>query len=204
MVEVLVTIVIVAILFLVVFPVLLTRFNIGSKKSTCVNNLKINGLAVRMWAPNSIDEAPWHCRTNDGGTVEFIGKGELFRHFAALSNELGRSTKSLVCPEGKRRPASSFTILSNQNIGYFLGVDGQAGHPWMILSGDINLTNLIPWGNRLFIFGANPAVKWEKGPHPHGGNISLADGSVRECPGTSLLKIIERAPENLTNRLEMP
>ncbi len=89
----------------------------------CVNNLKQVGLASRVWANGHQDRFPFITNTNQSGPLtagEQAPPQEAVRVFRLLSNELG-SPKILVCPaDGFKRPATSFSTLSQANITYVL------------------------------------------------------------------------------------
>src|SRR5437870_3083139 len=58
----------------------------GSKKSpriACVFNLKQVGLALRMWSSDHGEKFPMAVSTNEGGSLEFIGSGNVFQRTAA-------------------------------------------------------------------------------------------------------------------------
>jgi hypothetical protein len=60
-----------------------------SKRIQCINNLKQDGLAFRIWE----GEGNWFqmgISTNRGGTKEYDTGADTFRHFQVMSNQLKR------------------------------------------------------------------------------------------------------------------
>ena len=104
-VEVLVSIVVVALLAILLIPAF-TKARHRSGRVNCVSNLKQIGLAFRMWSNDHGEKFPWSVSTTNGGTLEFAAKPEVFRHYLAVSNEL-TSPKVLKCPVDKKRTSAS-------------------------------------------------------------------------------------------------
>lgn len=195
----------------VLIAVLLPALAASKKKVSrigCTNNLKQIGLAFRLWSGDNGDKYPMQVSVTNGGTMEFVGSGVVAAHFQVMSNELS-TPKILFCREDKRRtPASSFTTnLSNSNLSYFVGVDATEEKPQMFLSGDAYLAvGGKPSKPGLLSLRTNSPIAWAKPLRPYhgkGGNILLADGSVRQ-PNTVLLRELLQASGVATNRLAMP
>src|ERR1700729_2621602 len=106
LIELLVVLAVVAILAALLLPG--THSVSKAPRISCVNNLKQVGLAFRMWSDDGGDKYPTAYSTNQGGTLEYVATGDVFRHFQRLSNELA-TTRILVCPADTRQPAQSFT-----------------------------------------------------------------------------------------------
>ncbi len=135
--------------------------------------------------------------TNDGGTREYVGRGQVFRHFQAVSNEI-YSPRVLVCPLDTRRSAENFGAgLGNANLSFFLGPDVDENRPDDIFSGDRNVTNGTRLVNGLMVVGPNSRVGWTQELHKGRGNVLLSDGSVSLWP-TPWPRL------DATNRLEFP
>ena len=85
------------------------------KRITCTNHLKQIGLGLRLYANDNSDQFPMQISTNSstGGSREWVGTTNVFRHFQAASNELG-SSKILACPaDNQRIVVQSFSKLDN-------------------------------------------------------------------------------------------
>jgi hypothetical protein len=202
LVEVLIIVAMLALMAVMLFPVL--RNSNRSREPQCVNNLKAIGLAFRQFPNDSNDRFPMACLSTNGGSMEYVETGEVFRHFQVLSNELA-SPKLLICPADKaRRPAMDFnSLISNTNISYFVGVDAEETSPSMFLTGDRNLTNGSPTSSGMMLLTTNSAVGWTEKIHVLKGFIGLADGSVQFWNNTNLQQSLASTGV-ATNRLAMP
>jgi len=198
-VEVLVSIVVVAVLAGLFLPRLQPRRPFGCCRMNCVSNLKQVSLAMRMWSNDHGDKFPWSVSTNEGGTMEFVGTAGVFRHFLATSNEL-TSPKVLSCPQdAQRTKVTSWDQLTNdaQHISYFVGLDADETKPWSILSGDRNLTT-----NGLRAVGAITITRtitpgWTARIHTNAGTIGLGDGSAQQISARRLQGQFQSALTNL-------
>lgn len=173
-------------------------------KSICCNcNLKQIGLSFRIWSGDHTNNYPMSLSTNAGGTAEFVGPGETFRHFQVMSNELS-TPFILVCPDDLRYPATNFeSSLSDSNLSYFIGLDGNESNPQGILSGDCNITNGTIIKGGILKLTTNQLSGWSAGRHVRMGNIAMTDGSVQQVSAMGLRQIIENTGL-ATNRLQMP
>jgi len=179
----------------------------------CDCNLKQIGLSFRIFANDHLDRYPMNFSTNQGGTMEYMGAGQVFRHFLAISNELD-TPLVLTCPADTRRPVAgvlrslnpvtNFTKLSDSNLSYLISLDTTDGQPNTILSGDRNwLVNGVPVGTGMVAITTNSAVAWSATFHKCGGNIALGDGSV-QSGGSARLQEQVRYSDVATNRLLFP
>lgn len=175
-----------------------------TSKINCVSNLKQIGLAMRMFSNDHNDKFPWLVSTNQGGSMEFSGTGQVFRHFQAASNELG-SPKILTCPEDQVRVrATAFdSNFSNSKVSYFVGLDSDETKPTSILSGDRTLTTNKPITSGFLTLTTNSQVRWAKGIHPDAGNIGLGDGSAQQMSAVALQAFFKTNSE-LPARLIIP
>jgi prepilin-type processing-associated H-X9-DG protein len=171
-------------------------------RDTCVYYLKQVGLSFRLWANDNQESYPMAVSTNAGGSMEFNETGQVYRHFLAMSNELG-SPKILVCPaDTQRTNLIDWTpAFDNQNVGYFVGLEADDTKPLMILAGDRNITGGILTNGNLMLCKSNTVLSWTTAIHNGNGNIALADGSVQETSSKSLQMQFQAEMQNVTNEV---
>jgi prepilin-type processing-associated H-X9-DG protein len=197
----LVIIAVLAILAAMLLPALASAKR-KAQRINCINNLKHDGLAFRLWEGDNGDKYPMAVSTNKGGTMEFAESGNTFRHFQVMSNELN-TPKILVCPDDNRTAAASFAKLNNQNVSYFVGLDAEEARPQMLMTGDRNVTN----GSTSVrsVLELRPAIPagWTEAMHNGNGNVGMADGSVFQHTTLTLRNAL-RNTGNATNRIALP
>ena len=213
-------VVLLAIVFLMaLFLPAFAKAKAKAHRIACIGNLKQVGLAYRVFANDHTNAVslsgayPFQLSTNSGGTMEFIGTGQAFLQYRAMSNELG-STRVLRCRGDVRRPASDFATIANTNISYFIAVTADETQPQLLLAGDRHLTNDLPVRNGVMELTKNQRVRWTLANHGGSGNVAMSDGSVRQSSETYLNNLIRgiepnsgwgpKSPLDLTNRLEFP
>jgi len=192
------TIVLIGFIFL---PMLARPGNCSSRIS-CVNNLKQVGLAFRIYANDNNDLYPMDVPEADGGALEATKRGETFRIFQVMSNELS-IPKTVICRSDDRMPATDFTDFTNSNVSYFVGLDAVNTKPDMLLSGDRNIAIDDKLVSGIVSLGTNNAISWTKAIHEHAGNIGLADGSVQQLTTTALFQQLQKT-DDAKNRLLFP
>jgi len=181
----------------------LARSKTTATHVSCSNNLKQIGLAFRIFSTDSTDNFPMQVSTNRGGSGEFGLPSEVFRHFQALSNELGTPI-ILVCPQDRRIGAPGFDHLANSNISYFVGLNAQAARPDVMLSGDSNLTtNEVAIHSGLFPITTQTRIAFTRERHAANGNICMGDGSVNSLSGWNQRKVFPNT-NSFTNWLAVP
>ena len=172
--------------------------------SRCVAKLQQIGLAIRIWEDDHAGRYPMAVPMTEGGALEFTAKGESWRVFQILSNELA-TTKLPVCPaDPSRNPATNFASMTGSNVSYFVGVDAEEKRGKMFLAGDRNWEidgNQV--GSGLVAVGSNAAVSWTKNFHRQSGNILFADGSVVKVYDSQLRATVSQTGTNV-NRLVFP
>ncbi|MGO9585439.1 MAG: type II secretion system protein [Limisphaerales bacterium] len=199
LVALLVIIAVLAILAAMLLPAL-ARAKQKAQRINCVNNLKQDGLAFRLWEGDNGDKYPMAVSTNKNGTMEY--GGDVFHHFQVMSNELS-TPKILACPADNRTAAATFAGLKNQNVSYFVGLDATDVRPQMLLTGDRNVTNgLAPIRSVLELRPEIPAG-WTAAMHNRQGNVGRVDGSVQQVTIDGLRHAIKHS-DDATNRVALP
>jgi hypothetical protein len=170
----------------------------------CLNNLRQVALGMSMWAADHADRFPWQVPLGSGGTLEYVGTAEVFRHFQVVSNELW-SPKVLTCAADRERIRTTdfATDLSNRNVSYFVGLEAVPSRPQAVLVGDRHLTGGTMIDGNILHFSTPEGARWTREIHPDAGHIGLADGSVSWTPSASLVERL-RATSNEFLRLAMP
>lgn len=161
--------------------VTLAKHKVHSERGRCTTNLKNIGLAFRTWAADNQGALPMSVSTNRGGTQEYIGTGEVFRHYQVLLQELS-SPQVLICPVGmgaRTQAATNWEVLANRNLDYFVGLDATGTFSSFLLAGDRWLTSNVAVTNHLLVLGTNATLAWQSTRHGDAGNVALGDGSVQ-------------------------
>lgn len=203
-IEVIASITILAVLMLVAFSLVSTGKD-RHRRIACIGKLKQVGLSFLLFAEDHGDLYPMQFSTNGGGSLEFVGTGETFRHFLTLSNEL-YSPLTLLCPadDSSRIIERSFgSEFNNRNLSYFVGIDATSQNPGMILAGDRHLEMNGQRVTGVINLPTNQSPGWINTSHQQGGNIVLGDGSVQQVTTSRLGSFISDF-EDLTNRLSIP
>jgi competence protein ComGC len=200
--ELLVIIAVAAMLAALLLPTLASAHD-KARRIHCVNNLKQDGLAFRLWSSDNNDKNPPQVSTKNGGSMEYIAGGNAFRHFRCMSNELP-TPKILACPADTRQAAQDFVTLKNANVSYFVGVDADETRPQMLLTGDRNLAiNDIPVDAGLVTVKTSDTLSWTQELHHGQGNVGLADGSVMQATSSGLQQMSVHGGTNVY-RLAVP
>jgi len=201
LIALLVVLAVLAILAAMLLPAL-AKAKQRAQRISCVNNLKQDGLAVRIWEGDNHDKFPMAVSTKMGGTLEWVAGGNAFRHFQVMSNQLS-TPKVLVCPADTRQPARDFGHLENQNLSYFVGLDAASKDPQALFAGDRNITNGLAPVRTVLVLPPNQPAGWTETIHGGTGNIGLSDGSVQQFSTPGLQTAIKNTGRQ-TNRIALP
>jgi|SRR5437867_5178499 len=208
-----VVVAVVAVLAALVLFARVSKEKAKAQRIRCTGNLKQIGLWFRIFEADHNGKFPMHFSTNQGGTLEFTGAGQVFRHFQAISNEL-TTPLVLTCPADTRKPVArfipgqmpttNFSALTDANISYFVSLDTMAETPQALLSGDRNLmADGVPIQSGLFVLRTNSAVAWSSAMHKRAGNVGLGDATVQQFTTQRLVEQV-RYSGTPTNRLLFP
>jgi prepilin-type N-terminal cleavage/methylation domain-containing protein/prepilin-type processing-associated H-X9-DG protein len=201
--ELVVVVSVVAILFFLFAPALITTGSRKSSRIRCVNNLKNIGLSFRIFATTHNDKFPMAIPTGANGARKQLENDSVLQHFLSLSNELS-TPKILICPNDKRKEAQSWSGLSTANLSYFIGLNASESDPGSLLAGDRNLmTNGIAVKAGVVVISTNMVVGWTKEIHNEQGNIALGDGSVQLLSSSRMSDLLHTSGV-ATNRLAVP
>jgi len=170
----------------------------------CNTHNKEVWLAFRIFANEHDDKLPPSLPISLGGSAEFASSSETYRHFLAVSNQLGSPLK-LVCPADSRRAATDWSALRNDHLSYFLSLDSDERNGGMLALGDRHLTSP-SITNGLLTLTSNSVVSWSTKLHGERvGNLTLADGQVLQSWEPELRKNILSSLTNApTNHLVFP
>lgn len=203
-VELLIIIAIIAIIAGLLLPAL-ARAKSKSIQVNCMNNLRQVAIGFRLWSDDNNDLYPMRVLAEKGGAKEAIVKGDVFRVFQCMSNELS-TPKILVCPADTRQMALNFESLRNANVSYFVGMDAEEANPRIWLAGDRNLEiNGMPAGSGKLISIATAAasIAWTPEIHQTSGSIGMGDGAVQIMTTVKLQSALQDTGTN-TLRLAFP
>ena len=192
LVELLTVIAIIGILAALLLPVL-NKTELRAKRIVCVDDLGQVGLAFHTFSGDHNGKFPAAISTNDGGSLEYVESGfaagdvfyTAFRNFQPLAPELVQP-QLLICPTDQRTAAANFVSLQNNNLSYFVGIEGTFDKPGSILAGDRNLATNSFDQPTILGFGPESDLGWTWELHRFKGNVVFADGHVEQWNNSSL------------------
>jgi len=205
-VELLVVLAVIAILFVILAPVILSRREYP-RSIQCMNNQKQVAIGNILWMTDNMDRFPWQVPISEGGSLDCTN--EALPHFQELSNYM-LNPMTFACPsDSARARTNTYAQLSRTNLSYFLNLDaGTNLPPSTFLSGDrhLSLSNQ-PVRPGSFVLRGDQLVSWTSELH-HGmryrlGQVSFADGHVEAIKAANLQGVVGRQPLG-TNRLVVP
>jgi competence protein ComGC len=209
LIELILVVVVTFVLLTMLLP-FFSRARARSPRIACIMNLKQIGLAYRIWSNDHGDRFPALQSVTNGGWSDLLTRANegfmCWINYAIMSNELGQSSKLLVCPSDERKPADDFSnFVSNIHLSYLVGLSTDDTYPQSLLAGDRNLGGGIEpdrkygfspesgQGNDIAIQTNSKTgpVCWSLKIHSAGntngaGNIMLGDGSSQQVTSGNL------------------
>ncbi|HTB84470.1 MAG TPA: hypothetical protein VK742_12515 [Candidatus Sulfotelmatobacter sp.] len=222
--EVFVVVFILAVLVALLLPEVARPTNCGFRGS-CSNNLKEIAICYAVWAGDNNDKFPSQISVTNGGALEDVQAGNIWKAYQVMSNELS-TAKILYCPADSTRGsyATNFSEDMKDKISYFMSPDASQHDPQSLLGGDDNFfVNGSTIKSGMVLMASNPPIEWDSNRHisdekvawffkknTRFGFIGTADGVVQQvnsetrAGGTNDLKGIFNQTSLATNRLGIP
>jgi len=209
--ELLCVIAVIAILAALLLPTL-TQAKDRAKQTQCAGQLKDIAVAFHSFAHDHNNQFPMQIPVAAGGSMLVAPRGNsnrsaaelvlAYRHFQVLAGEL-RTPKMVICPADTRLPAVSFSVLSNQNLSYFVALNAELGNANSLLAGDRNLTN--DWSPPTSVqrVGPNYLFRWSQELHRFRGNLLFSDGHVDQTTDKGL-QMLRKSTGGLGYALNLP
>ncbi len=199
LIELLVVIAIIAILAALLLPAL-ANAKARAQRIACVNNIRQDGLGLRLWADDHGGKYPWRLdQAQGGGEPNGSDNAKVNFQFCLASNELA-TPKILLCPtDTERTLALNFAVCDTNNISYDLGDDADEKKPGYILITDRSLTGFeatLQHDNTacytITLPNGGKQAKWDKAISHRAstGNLGYCDGSVQPITDVNIVKLI--------------
>jgi prepilin-type N-terminal cleavage/methylation domain-containing protein len=205
LIELLVVIAIIAILAAMLLPALAAAKR-KAQRISCVNNIKQDALAFRIWEGDNGDKYPM-------AVYGYTNAAAGISNYIVMTNELS-TPKVIFCPSDNTathtQAATQWSQVNSTGdafVSYFIGTDSSENYPQMILLGDHNIGNGSV-GNPCTtaqLFGsavtaslaANNIIAWSANEcHTKVGNFALTDGSVQQGTVTAFQTALNNASAN--------
>ena len=204
-----------ALLLTLTLPALATSQSRGHV-AQCLNNLRLMGRAVQMWASDYTGQPPWRTLQSDGGLKPSSGSrpGNAWFDYLSMSNQLG-TPRILACPADQGVLIAS--DFSRDNGGYFsvpyranatsysLNLESVSEQPQVFLFGDLNLKLINSAAfcqtlvNNALTFSTFPFDNyhvWTNRVHGFTGNIVTMDGGVATTSSEQMRAALRREDDN--------
>jgi prepilin-type processing-associated H-X9-DG protein len=183
-----------------------TKGGKGHTSTRCLNNLMNLGIALRIFATDNEGQFPWRVPIEKGGSLEELAdESRIWRHFQAMSNELGTPmrlqcrTDTNLSSHGNLRwmydvPPTNDSKLRqfshNNHVSYFLTTGFPEKDANRILAGDRNLTrDGVSVRGRIQTATHDRFGFTKPGHHEGGGNLLFTDGSVQEVSSSKAARV---------------
>ena len=190
----------VALLGLLALPALASAQSRGHV-AQCLNNLRLMGRAVQMWAGDYQNQPPWRTPQQAGGLLPSTGTrpGNAWADLSFMSNALV-TPRILSCPADRgaitARDFPEYISPSFRGLAtsYILNLESLTEYPGGLLFGDRNVQ--FAAGAQSCSAGVNNVASyylpsganqgWTNAVHGFSGNIVVMDGSVSETTSEQL------------------
>jgi prepilin-type N-terminal cleavage/methylation domain-containing protein len=208
LVELLVVAAVISFLVGVMFAFMARTDRGGRPNATiCMNNQKQIAIGFVMWDNDNGDKFPWQVSETDHGAMEASARGDAAADFNLLQTYI-KQPWIFICPTDLIKiAATNQTPIENQNLSYFVGIDGTTNAAIDILTGDRHLqANGAPVKPGLFTYTTNAVMNWTSELHSAfkpAGALSFYDGHCEMLRGVNLDSTFQR--QNLaTARYAVP
>lgn len=166
-----------------------SRARLKADRVKCVSNLKQIGAGFHLFANDHQGRLPMEVSIREGGSLEWVRGGNAFKHFQALSTELGHP-RILNCPTDARSPANNWSSLANSNLSYFVSLEPKLNNSRSLFAGDRNISQTdVELSNVMQTTYAT--VHWTTNLHSAKGNLLFGDGRVEQVNNDQLRFALE-------------
>ncbi len=179
-----------------------------ARRVRCIVQLQQMGVSFHLYAHDNRDRFPAPHSTNASSLLEHWPGGDSSQPgaaqiFQALAGELA-TPRILVCPsDSRRKPASDFSSLRDENLSYFANPDAVLGRSDSVLAGDRNLSVAAATERGAVAHKVDRPLSWSAELHRYQGNLLFADGRVERWSNRQLAAVKAR-DITLTENLVSP
>jgi len=197
LIELLVVIAIIAILAAMLLPALAAAKR-RAQKISCVNDIRQDGVSIRIWEGDNGDKYPQAVSTASGGAMEYVpanaayvtaNGGGVGNYWMVMSNQLS-TPKVVYCPSdtisGHAQTNTWIANFPDTYTSYFIGVSAAENYPQMIAMGDCNVASGVATARqaatqiKVTSTALNQQFWTTTDMHLGTGNWLLTDGSVQQ------------------------